>query len=683
MPLRSIPPKAKRIPQKLKKHGHVRTDHYYWLNDRDNPEVIAYLKAENAYTETEFNRPTAKLQQTLFEEIKGRIPQKESSVPYTVNGYSYYTRYEEGKEYPVFCRKKVIANAKEEIMLDGNALAKGHSYFEINNWEVSPDNEVIAYSVDTVSRRQYTLCFKNLKTGETLPDKIENTSGDIAWGNDNKTIFYAKKDKSLRPFKIFKHTLGEPSGKDQPVFHEKDASFEVSVYKCKSEQFIIISSESTLSTEYRLLDANRPDGNFKIFTPRQKNLEYEIAQQGSRFLIRTNFKAKNFRLMETPLDQTGIENWKEVIPHREDVFIEEAETFHSFFVVLERKNGLLLLHVFDTVNNTNYYLSVDEPDYYLYFDDNYNYHSHVLRYGYTSLKTPNTIYDYNLKTRKQKLLKRQKVVGGYDPDAYDTERAYVKARDGEKIPVSMVYKKGFHKNGSQPLLLYGYGSYGLSMESVFRSARLSLLDRGFIYAVAHVRGGQELGRRWYEEGKLLKKKNTFNDFIDCAKALIDNYYTSPDRLFAMGGSAGGLLMGVVANEAPQFFKGIIADVPFVDVVTTMLDEDIPLTTEEYDEWGNPDEKRYYEYMLSYSPYDNVKPQNYPAMLVTTGLHDSQVQYWEPAKWVAKLREMKTDDNLLLLWTHMDYGHGGASGRFEQYKEIAMEYAFMLYLLQNE
>ncbi len=678
------PPKAAKISKILRRHGHTRTDHYFWFNERENPDVRAYLEAENRYTENVFNRPARKLQQTLFEEIVRRIPQRESSVPYTVNGYSYYTRFVEGKEYPVFCRKKTIGHAPEEIMLDGNEMAKGLAYFEVNNWEVSPDNRLIAYSVDTSGRRLYTLRFKNLETGEILPDTLENTSGDIAWGNDNKTIFYCKKDKALRPYKVYRHTLGQPEKKDKPVFHEKDPSFEVSVFKDKSEKYIFISSESTLSTEYRLLDANQPREKFKVFAPRKKKLEYEIALQGNRFLIRTNYKAPNFRLMEAPLDKTGMENWKEVIPHREDVLLEEVEPFRDFFVASERKNGLLKFYVFDIQNKSGHYLQFEEPVYFVYFDDNYDYLSNKLRYGFTSLKTPDTIYDYDLPTGEQKLLKRQKVVGGYDAGRYTTERIFITVRDGTQVPVSLVYKTGMHNTGHPlPMLLYAYGSYGVSMEPVFRSPRLSLLDRGFIYAVAHVRGGQELGRSWYEDGKLLKKKNTFNDFIDCANYLITKNYTSPDRLFAMGGSAGGLLMGVTANEAPHLFKGIIADVPFVDVVTTMLDETIPLTTEEYDEWGNPNDKTYYDYMLSYSPYDNVKPQEYPAMLVTTGLHDSQVQYWEPAKWVAKLRDTKTDNNLLLLWTNMDYGHGGASGRFEQHKETAMEYAFMLYLLQVE
>lgn len=677
-----MPPKAKKIPKKLIIHGDPRVDNYFWLNQRGNPEVIRYLKAENAYTEKVFNRPAKTLQKELYDEMVARIPQKDVSVPYTLRGYSYYTRYEEGKEYPVYCRKKAGGDTPEEIMLNGNKMAEGHHFFDINNWEISPDNQIIVYSVDTVSRRQYTVFFKNLKTGETFPDKIPNTSGDMAWGNDNKTLFYTVKDAALRPCKIFRHKLGDSVGKDQLMFHEKDATFDVSVYKSKSEKYVIISSESTLSTEYRLLDAAQPDMNFRLFAPRMKNVEYHIAHQGTRFLVRTNYKAKNFRLMGTPVDKTGVENWKELIPNREDVLLEEVEAFAGFFVVSERKNGLPQFCVFNLKKGKNHYLQFDEPDYYVYFHDNYAYRSDVLRFGYTSLKMPNTIYDYNMISGERELKKRQEVAGGYHPEDYVTERLYADTRDGVKVPVSIVYKKGFRKNGSQPLLLYAYGSYGYSMESTFRSSRLSLLDRGFAFAAAHVRGGQEMGRDWYEEGKLLKKKNTFFDFIDCAQYLMAEKYTSPEKMFAMGGSAGGLLIGAVVNYAPQLFRGVVAAVPFVDVVTTMLDEDIPLTTGEYDEWGNPNEKRYYDYMLSYSPYDNVKAQTYPAMLVTTGLHDSQVQYWEPAKWVAKLREMKTDDHLLLLWTNMDFGHGGASGRFEQFKELAMEDAFMLFLLEK-
>ncbi len=675
------PPTAKKIPTEFEEHGHTRIDNYYWLNQRENPEVIEYLKAENAYTKAVL-KDTEALQKKIYDEIVGRIKQTDMSVPYRVKGYEYYTRFEEKKEYPVYCRKKLLQEGKaaEEIMLDGNKMAKGHPFFQIGDWEVSHNNQLLAYSVDTVSRRKYTIYFKNLKTGELAKESIRNTSGGMVWANDNKTVYYTVKDETLRPYKIYKHILGTPVEEDQLVYHEKDSIYNTYIYKTKSEKYLVIGSESTLSSEYRILDANNPEGEFTVFQPRQKKLEYSISHQGKRFLILTNDKAKNFRLMETPEDRTGMENWKEVIANRGDVLLEDVDVFNDFFVLTERRNGLRQLRIFDLKKGKDHYLSFDEADYFAYTTSNPDYFSKLLRYGYTSLKTPNSVFDYDMLTRDKVLLKQQEVVGGYNHDDYITERVYATARDGVKVPVSIVYKKGFEKNGQHPLLLYGYGSYGYSIESVFRSSRLSLLDRGFAFALAHIRGGEEMGRDWYENGKLLKKKNTFFDFIDCAEYLLAGHYTTTDKLFAMGGSAGGLLMGAVVNYRPDLFKGVIAAVPFVDVVTTMLDESIPLTTGEYDEWGNPHEKEYYEYMLSYSPYDQVGEKDYPAMLVTTGLHDSQVQYWEPAKWVAKLREMKTGDNILLLHTNMDFGHGGASGRFEAYKETAMEDAFMLMLL---
>ena len=675
-------PKAKKIKKEFHEFGNTRIDNYYWLNQRDNPEVIDYLKAENKYTETVM-KSTEKLQEKLYKEIVGRIKQKDMSVPYDLHGYQYYTRYEEKKEYPVYCRKKLEKGAPEEIMLDGNKMAKGHHFFEIGSWEVSLNNKLLAYSIDTVSRRKYTIRFKNLETGEEYPDKIPNTTGDITWANDDKTVFYAMKDETLRAYRIMRHHLGEDTAKDVVVYEEKDPTFDVFAYKTKSDKYLVIGSSSTLTTEYRILDADNPDGKFSVFQKRQRGHEYDISHQGGRWLIRTNKDAKNFRLMETPEGKTSMKNWKELIPNRDDVLLEYIDVFQDFYVVTERKNGLRRFRVYDLKNNKDYYVNFDEADYYASTSENPAYDSRKLRYAFTSLKTPMTIYDFDMVTKKTELLKRQEVLGGYNPDEYVTERVYATARDGVKVPVSIVYKKGFKKDGTHPLLLYGYGSYGYSSESWFSPARVSLLDRGFAIAITHVRGGEEMGRYWYEDGKLLKKKNTFFDFIDCGKYLIDNKYTSRDKLFAYGGSAGGLLIGAVINYDPGLFKGVIADVPFVDVVTTMLDESIPLTTGEYDEWGNPNKKKYYDYMLSYSPYDNVKAQDYPNILVLTGLHDSQVQYWEPAKWVAKLREMKTDNNLLLLHTNMDFGHGGASGRFEQYKETALMYAFMLMLLDSD
>lgn len=674
-------PVAKKIEKIFEEHGQQRIDNYYWLNQREDPEVIAYLNAENDYTK-EVLKDTEELQERIFNEIVGRIKQTDMSVPYIVNGYEYYVRFEEGGEYPIYCRKPVSENPEEEIMLNGNSMAEGHSFFQIGGWKVSYNNELLAYSVDTVSRRKYTIHFKNIQTGEIFEDAITNTSGNMAWANDNKTLYYATKDETLRSYKIFKHEIGTPVADDKLVYHELDPTFSTFVYKTESDKYLVIGSRSTLSAEYRILDAFNTDADaqFKVFQERQKDLEYGIYHQEGRFLVHTNYKAKNFRLMETGEEQTSIENWKEIIPNRDDVLLEGLDVFKTFYVATERKNGLPQFRIIDQQNNSDYYLNFIEDDYFAYTSGNEDYTSRKLRYNYTSLKTPTTVYDYNIETREQELLKQYEVLGDYNPDDYITERLYATARDGVKVPISIIYKKGFKKDGNQPLLLYGYGSYGYSMESSFRSSRLSLIDRGFAFAIAHIRGGEEMGRYWYEDGKLLKKKNTFYDFIDCGEFLVEEGYTSPEKMFALGGSAGGLLVGAVINYRPDLFKGVIAAVPFVDVVTTMLDESIPLTTGEYDEWGNPNDPEYYNYMLSYSPYDNVKAMDYPSLLVTTGLHDSQVQYWEPAKWVAKLRDMRTNDNLLLLWTNMEFGHGGASGRFEAYKETAMEDAFMLKLL---
>jgi len=673
-------PQAKKIAKKLTKHNHTRIDNYYWLNNRENIKVIEYLNEENAYTKSIMQKTEA-LQEQIYNEIVGRIKQTDISVPYNFNNYSYYTKFEKGKEYPIFCRTLIVNNNKEEIFLDGNKLAEGTSFFQIGDWEFSSDNKLIAYSTDTVSRRKYNIFFKDVETGSLIDEVISNTTGTVVWANDNRTVYYEVKDSTLRSYQIFKHVIGSTVDSDVLIYEEKDSTFDVEVYKTKSESYIVISSESTLSTECRILNANNPDGEFRVFQPRLDDIEYGIDHQNGKFLVLTNYKANNFRLMEVGENNTGINNWNEIIPAREDVLVEEVDVFKDFFVVTERKNGLPRFRIFNTINNSNHYLDFGEDDYYVESAANPEFNSQNLRYRYTSLKTPLTIYDYNMIDYKQTMLKQQEVIGGYNPKDYITERKYATSRDGVKVPISIVYKKGFKINGNSPLLLYGYGSYGYSIESVFRSSRLSLLDRGFAYAIAHIRGGEELGRHWYEDGKMLNKKNTFFDFIDCGEYLISEKYTSSNHIFALGGSAGGLLVGAVANYRPDLFKGIIASVPFVDVVTTMLDESIPLTTSEYDEWGNPNDKDYYNYMLSYSPYDQVTAQNYPAILITTGLHDSQVQYWEPAKWVAKLREIKTDDNILLLKTNMDFGHGGASGRFEQHKETALEYAFMLMLLE--
>jgi oligopeptidase B len=674
------PPVAEKIEKELISNGNIRIDNYNWLKERDNPKVISYLEKENEYTDM-MMRSTKKLQERLYHEIIGRIKQTDMSVPYRDNGYYYYTRYEEGSEYPVYCRKKGTLDAIEEVLLDVNEMARGHEFFQVSGISVSPDNSLLAYGVDTISRRLYTLYFKNLITHETLPDKIDSTSGSAVWADDNATIFYTLKDQeTLRTCNIMKHRLGSQKASDQLVYEELDETYYTYAYKTKSKKYIIIGSSSTLSNEYRFLEASNPDGTFRLFNPRKKELEYDIDHLNDKFLIRTNLDALNFRLMETPVENTGQSFWKEVIPHRDSVLLEGFEVFNDYLVVDERMNGLTRLRVMNTRDGSEHYIEFRDQAYTAWISVNPEMESEVLRYGYSSLTTPTSTFDYNMKTREQVLLKQQEVMGGFNPDDYFAERIYATASDGVKIPISLVYRKGTVQNGNSPLLLYGYGSYGYSIDPSFSSVRLSLLDRGFIYAIAHVRGGQELGRKWYEDGKLLQKKNTFTDFIACAEFLIANNYTKPERLFAMGGSAGGLLMGAVVNMRPDLFKGVVAAVPFVDVVTTMLDEDIPLTTAEYDEWGNPHIQKYYDYILSYSPYDNVTAKAYPNMLVTAGLHDSQVQYWEPAKWVAKLRDQKTDQNLLLLHTNMEAGHSGASGRFKIHRETALEYAFMLKLI---
>jgi oligopeptidase B len=670
-------PRARKINKELVAHGQTRIDQYYWLNDRENPEVIKYLEDENKYTSAML-APTLELQDKLFAEMKGRIKEQDQSVPYFYNGYTYYTRFIEGGEYPIYCRKKGRNDGKEEILLDCNELAKGHAYFSATPVQASPDNKIGMFAVDTVGRRKYTMLFKNLSTGEMLADKIEDVSGNAEWANDNKTVFYNVKDPvTLREFKIMSHVLGTPSSSDKVAFEEKDETFSCYVGKTKSRQYLVIYSNSTMTTENRILEADKPAGAFRVFEPRKRNHEYSIDHLNGVFYIMTNDKAQNFRLMKCDEKTTGMNQWKEVIPHRYEVLLEGIELFNEFWVLNERIGGLPKIRIMQK-NGQEHYLDFGEATYDAYMGANPESDTKVLRYGFNSMVTPASTFDYNIETRQKNLLKQQEIVGGYDATKYQSERINVKARDGVMVPVSIVYRKDlFKKDGSNPMLQYAYGSYGFSMEATFSSARLSLLDRGFVYAIAHVRGGQEMGRQWYEDGKLLKKKNTFTDFVDCSSALVELKYTSYDRLFAMGGSAGGLLMGAIINMAPEKYKGVIAGVPFVDVVTTMLDASIPLTTSEYDEWGNPENKDYFDYMLSYSPYDNIEAKEYPNLLVTTGLHDSQVQYWEPAKWVAKLRDIKKGNQMLLLFTNMDAGHGGASGRFRMLKELAMVYAFAI------
>jgi oligopeptidase B len=679
------PPIAKIIPKKLKKHNEIRIDNYYWLNDRENPEVIDYLNQENAYYQAK-TAHTKDFQKVLFEEMKSRIKEDDQSVPYLYNGYYYITRFEKGKDYPIYSRKKESLSANEEILFNCNEMAKDKPYFQLGALSVSPDNKLALFSYDIVGRRIYTIQIKNLETNEVLEDKIENVTGSAVWANDNKTIFYSDQDEvTLRSDKIFKHKLGASQSEDVLVYFEKDETFNVEIAKSKSRKYLAIESGSTLTTEYQILDADNPDGEFKIFQKRVRGLEYSINHYGDSFYIMTNKdKAENFKLMKTSVNKTSKANWVEVIAHRKDVLLEDIEIFKDFLVIEERENGLNKIRIMPWSGEGEYYLPFESETYTAYTSSNVDFDTDILRYGYQSMTTPSSIIDFNMKTKTKEIKKEQEVLGGkFDKNNYTEERVWATAEDGVKIPISMVYKKGLKKDGTNPLLQYAYGSYGHSMDATFSSTRLTLLDRGFIFAIAHIRGGEDLGRQWYEDGKLLKKINTFTDFIDCSKFLIAEKYTSPQHLYAEGGSAGGLLMGVVVNMAPELYNGIIAQVAFVDVITTMLDDSIPLTTGEYDEWGNPNVRKYYDYMLSYSPYDNVLPQNYPNMYVSTGLHDSQVQYWEPAKWVAKLRALKTDNNLLFLDTNMDAGHGGASGRFEAIKELAKEYSFLLDLEKIE
>ena len=684
------PPIAEKTPKKLEKHGDVRIDNYYWMrltdaqrNDKDPDEhtqkVKAYLNAENTYFDSKMGH-AKQFREELFQEMKARIKEDDQSVPYKDNGYFYITRFEIGSQYPIYERKKESLDAKSVILFDVNKMAEGHEYYALRGLSVSPNNKLISFAVDTVSRRQYTLYIKDLETGTIYKDKIENTTGRATWANDNKTIFYTKKDPvTLRSERIFKHVLGTDASKDVEVYYEKDDTYDTFVYKTKSKKYIVIGSSSTLTSEFQVVEADNPNGEFRMIQKRIRGLEYGISHFGDHFYILTNKdKATNFKLMKTPVDRTTVENWVDVIPHREETLLEDISIFKEYLVLEERTNGLSEIRIKRWDGTVDYYLPFDEETYSVGVYGSREFDTEVIRYGYNSFTTPSSVIDFNMKDKSKEIKKEQEVLGGkFDKNNYKSERIWATARDGKKVAISLVYRKDTKLDKNTPVLLYAYGSYGYTISDGFSTTRLSLLDRGFVYALAHIRGSQYLGRQWYEDGKLFHKKNTFTDFIDCGKHLIDKKYTSAQHLYAMGGSAGGLLMGAIVNMNPELFNGVVAAVPFVDVMTTMLDESIPLTTSEYDEWGNPNEKKYYEYMLSYSPYDNVKKQEYPNMLVTTGLHDSQVQYYEPAKWVAKLREYKTGNNVLLLHTNMEAGHGGASGRFNALKETAIDYGFFL------
>ena len=674
-----LPPVCKKIPKKLTIHGDTRTDNYYWLNQRENKEVIDYLNVENSYTDFAL-KSTKKTQDSLYKEMRNRIKEDESSVPYFVNGYFYNTKYNKGSEHPIYIRKKSLESKDEQILLDGNKMAKDFDYFDIGGLEVSTNNKLMAYSIDTLSRRMYDIKFRNLENGNIYPETINNTTGAMEWANDNKSIFYTQQDPiTLRSNKIYKHIIGTNPKEDVLVYEEKDETFDCYVYKTKSLKYLVIGSSSTLTDEIQLIPADKPESPPVIFQKRKRGLEYRIYHFDNKFFIQTNLNAKNFCLMECDEKATSSENWKTVIEHREETLLEYIDIFKSHLVLCERNKGVLNFRVINTSSNQEHYIEFPEESYVAYTTANYQFNSTKLRLWYNSLTTPGTTFEYDMDSREKTILKEKEVLGSFNKENYICSKIWATATDGTKIPISLVYKKGLKLDGNNPLLQYAYGSYGYSMDPNFSSNRLSLLDRGFIFAIAHIRGGQEMGRSWYEDGKLLKKKNTFTDFIDCSKFLIAQGYTNSQHLYGSGGSAGGLLMGAVYNMRPDLYNGLIAAVPFVDVVTTMLDDEIPLTTSEYDEWGNPNDSTYYNYMLSYSPYDNVEEKEYTNLLVTTGLHDSQVQYWEPAKWVAKLRELKTDSNLVLLKTNMSAGHGGSSGRFEYLKEIALDYAFLLML----
>ena len=681
------PPVAQKIPYVIESDGNQRTDDYFWMRlsdeqknaatpDSQTVNVLNSLNAENEYARA-IMKNTETLQKELFDEIKGRMKQNDETVPYFDNGYSYQTRYFEGKEYPVYYRWK--EGAEPEVILDVNKLAEGYKFTSVGGASVSIDNNLIAYGVDHVSRRQYTIFVKNITTGELLADTIVNTTGQSQWADDNKTLFYVSKDpETLRAAKIMMHVLGTPAANDKLVYDEADETFSVTLGKTKSKKYITITSDQTLTSEVRLIEAARPDGKVVVFEPRKVDHIYGIDHLNGQFYISTNADgAKNFKLMKCDEKKLGMANWKEVIPARHDVLLENFELFDKFLVVDERIKGLTNIRIINLADSSDHFLDFGEETYTAGISINPDPKATLLRYSYSSLTTPNSIFDYDMVNRTKTLLKQDSVLGGFNKDNYESKRLWAMASDSTMVPISLVYRKGFVQDGKAPLLIYGYGSYGSSTDPSFRPSIISLLDRGFAYAIAHIRGGSEMGRQWYEDGKLLHKMNTFTDFNDCAQFLVNENYTSPGHLYAMGGSAGGLLMGAIVNLKPQLYHGVIAQVPFVDVVSTMLDASIPLTTFEWDEWGDPRKQEYYDYMLSYSPYDQVKEQAYPNMLVTTGYWDSQVQYWEPAKWVAKLRDMKTDKNILIMDVNMSAGHGGASGRFERIRTTALQYAFIL------
>lgn len=670
------PPSAEKQPQVLELHGDRRIDDYFWLRDIENDKAIAYLEAENAYTQSMMQHTEA-LQTKLYNEMLARIQETDLSVPFRKDDYYYYSRTEEGKAYPIHCRKKGSLDATEEVLLDQNELAQGHDFFSLGVFQISPNHQILAYSTDTSGSEQYTLFFLDLNTFQLYSETIPETYFSLTWGNDNQTVFYTKINTANRPYQLFRHTLETPTTEDVLIYHERDDIYNLDVGKTRSEAYILMYLHSSITSEIHYLDANNPTGDFQIIHPRTTGMEYDVEHHSDYFYIVTNDEATNFKLVKTPVATPNKENWQTVIPHREDVMLSGVSLFTNHLVIYERKAGLQTARVQNLSTAKENNITFPEPTYTFSEGNNPEFNTNILRFSYTSLITPLSVFDYDMETDKRELKKETEVLGGYDKSHYKSEWLMATAKDGTQIPISIVYKQGIQKDGKNPLFLTGYGSYGYSYPVMFSSTRLTLLDRGIVYAIAHIRGGEEMGRKWYEDGKFLQKKNTFTDFIACAEYLIAEKWTQSDRLVISGGSAGGLLMGAVINMRPELFKVVVADVPFVDVVTTILDTSLPLSAMEWEEWGNPNDKVYYDYMKSYSPYDNVEAKDYPDMLITAGLNDSRVKYWEPAKWTAKLRELKTDNNILLLKTNMSAGHGGASGRYESLKELAFDYAFIL------
>jgi oligopeptidase B len=676
------PPIAERRPHVVELHGQKRVDDYFWLRDRDDPAVLAYLEAENAYADAVL-RHTESLQARLYEEIVGRIVEDDADVPLRIDDYYYYHRTEKGKQYPIHCRKRSSLEAPEEVILDENAVARGHDYFSLGAMQVSPDHGVLAYSTDTTGAEQYTLRFKDLATGKMLPEAIPNTAESLAWAADSRAAYYTTRDGANRPYRLHRHVLGTDPGDDALVYEERDEAFAVGVSRTNSRRHLLLVIESNTTSEVRFLPAGDTAGEFKIVEPRRALVQYGVEHHGERFYIVTNDGAINFKLVSAPVDSPGREHWREVEPHRPEIKLEGIEVFAGYMVLQERTNGVPTLRVRDMNTGQTHAVEFPEPAYYLGVGPNPEFDTTKLRFEYSSLVSPDSVFDYDMATRERTLLKEQPIRGGYHRDRFHSERVFATAIDGTRVPISLVHRRGLPRDGRNPLLLEAYGSYGASEDPYFSSARLSLLERGFVYAIAHVRGGGELGRPWYEEGKMLRKKNTFTDFIACAECLIAEKYTSPDRLAITGASAGGLLVGAVTNMRPDLFRAVVADVPFVDVLNTMLDASLPLTVGEYEEWGDPNVKEFYDYIAAYSPYDNVRAENYPDMLVLGSLNDTRVSYWEPAKWVARLRAQKTGDNLLVLRTNMGAGHGGASGRYDYARESALKYAFLIDRLKAE